>query len=116
MRCFKINIQIIIGKHQLHIICSFVQSFQRKGPLFRVWHRALDFVGPALSVSQCQVASGTYVLFWKDDWSNGELICHKFPRLYSYALDEDISVADLAHVEDLNNYFALPMLVEAFQE
>jgi hypothetical protein len=62
------------------------------------------------------VASGSSVLFWKDYWSNGGLLCNKFPRLYSYALDEDLSVADLAHVEDLSVYFALPMSVEAFRE
>jgi hypothetical protein len=42
------------------------------------------------------VASGNSVLFWKDFWSNGELMCNKYPRLYSYVLNEDLSVADLA--------------------
>jgi hypothetical protein len=61
-----------------------------------------------MSISGFDVTSGSSVLFWKDYWSNGELnqlICDKFPWLYSYALDEDLPVADLAQAEDLNDYF-----------
>jgi hypothetical protein len=80
------------------------------------WRDIFSLVGEYRSISRCKVASGSSVLFWKDYWSNGGLLCNKFPRLYSYALDEDLSVADLAHVEDLSVYFALPMSVEAFRE
>jgi hypothetical protein len=62
------------------------------------------------------VVSGSSVLFWKDYWSNGELLCEKFPRLYSFALDEDLSVAELAQVEDLSTCFAVPISVEVFHE
>lgn len=62
------------------------------------------------------MVSGSSVLFWKDYWSNGELLCEKFPRLYSFALDEDLSVAELAQVEDLSTCFAVPISVEAFHE
>jgi hypothetical protein len=55
------------------------------------------------------VGSGTSVLFWKDFWVNGELLCDKFPRLFSYALDEDASVASLALADDRFSAFSLPL-------
>lgn len=47
---------------------------------------------------------------------SGELLCDKFPRLYSYVLDEDESVAILRNSLDLFSHFALPLSVEAYQE
>jgi hypothetical protein len=43
-------------------------------------------------------------------------MCDKYPYLYSYVLDEDLSVADLSQVEDLSSCFALPFSIEAYQE
>jgi hypothetical protein len=63
-----------------------------------------------------KIQSGSSTLFWKDFWTEGGLLCHKFPRLFSFALDEDISVAHMAGLDQLNEGFALPMSVEAFQE
>jgi hypothetical protein len=60
------------------------------------WRDIFSLVGEYRSISRCQVASGNSVLFWKDFWSNGELMCNKYPRLYSYVLNEDLSIADLA--------------------
>lgn len=80
------------------------------------WPDIFSLVEDYRSVSSCQVGSGTSVLFWKDFWLEGGLLCDKFPRLFSYALDEDLSVSVLASAEDLSAYFALPMSVEAYQE
>jgi hypothetical protein len=80
------------------------------------WKDIFSLVGEYRSITKCQINSGTSVLFWKDFWYQGDLLCQKFPRLFSYALDEDLSVADMAHVEDLSSCFALPMSVEAFHE
>jgi hypothetical protein len=80
------------------------------------WQDIFSLVEEYRSICRCQVKSGTSVLFWKDFWYNGELMCDKYSRLYSYALDEDLSVADMAQLEDLNGGFAIPLSVEAFQE
>jgi hypothetical protein len=68
------------------------------------------------SISNCKVGNGSLVLFWKDFWSEGELLCDKFPRLFSYALDENISVAAAASADEFSSCFALPLSVEAFHE
>jgi hypothetical protein len=62
------------------------------------------------------VGDDSYVLFWKDFWHGKETFCNKFPRLFSFVLDEDNSVAKFANSEDLGSCFALPLSVEAFQE
>jgi hypothetical protein len=41
-------------------------------------------------------------------------MCDQFPRLFSFALEEDTSVADLAITTDLSSLFALPLSVQAF--
>jgi hypothetical protein len=68
------------------------------------------------AITQCSIGDGTTILFWKDFWINGELLSDKFPRLYSFVLDEDVSVAKMHTSEDLFSQFALPLSVEAFQE
>jgi hypothetical protein len=80
------------------------------------WKDIFSLVEDYRSITSCQVHNGSSILFWKDFWSQGVLICHKFPRLYSYALNEDVSVAAMVQLENLNEGFHLPLSVEAFQE
>jgi hypothetical protein len=43
-------------------------------------------------------------------------MCDRYPRLLSFALDEDISVATLLNEEDMTSKLYLPLSIEAFQE
>jgi hypothetical protein len=78
------------------------------------WRDIFSLVSDYRSVSHCKVGDGKSILFWKDFWLNEEVLCDKFPRLFSYVLEEDVSVADLARTEDLISFFALPLSVEAY--
>jgi hypothetical protein len=60
-------------------------------------------------ISRGTIGNGTSILFWKDFWQEGTLLCDKFPRLFSFALDEDISVADLFSAGDMTSKFFLPL-------
>jgi hypothetical protein len=80
------------------------------------WKDIFRLVDDYRSISLCKIGNGSSVLFWKDFWVNGELMCDKYPRLFSYAQNEDISVASLVLSEDISSCFALPLSVEAFQE
>jgi hypothetical protein len=53
--------------------------------------------------------------FLGDLWA-GEVPAQKFPRLFSFARDESISVAKIMQAEDLDTLFQLPLLREAFNE
>jgi hypothetical protein len=68
------------------------------------------------SISDYNIGNGSSVLLWKDFWSNGELLCDKYPGLLSYALNEDILVASFASMQDVGFYFGLPLSMEAYQE
>jgi hypothetical protein len=80
------------------------------------WRDIFSLVGDYRSITRSKIGNGTTVLFWKDFWQEGNLMCDRFPRLFSFALDEDISVAALLSAEDLTSKFYLPLSVEAFQE
>jgi hypothetical protein len=46
----------------------------------------------------------------------GTLLCNAYPRLFSYALNEDLSVADFVGHQTPTSLFALPLSVQAFEE
>jgi hypothetical protein len=80
------------------------------------WKDIFGLVEDYRSVTRCQVHNGASVLFWKDFWSEGEPMCNRFPRLFSFSCNEDISVAAMVQQGTLNDRFFLPLSVEAFQE
>jgi len=66
-------------------------------------------------ITSCQIGTGEAVLFWKDDWL-GTIAADKFPRAYSYALSEDVSVKSFLLATSLSANFSLPVSPEAFEE
>jgi hypothetical protein len=60
-----------------------------------------------------KIGGGGTVLFWKDFWQGSELLCDRLPRLFSYTLNEDAIVADIANSLNLTDLFALPLSVQA---
>lgn len=80
------------------------------------WWDIFNLVDDYKSITHCNVGRRDTILFWKDLWSNGDLLCDQFPWLFSFALNEDVSVAALCSTTDLASCFALPLLVEAFSE
>jgi hypothetical protein len=66
-------------------------------------------------IASCKVGSGDTVLLWSDVW-NDMMMQHKFPRLFSYTKNKDISVAQFLTNNQLHEQFHLPLFVEAFQE
>jgi hypothetical protein len=80
------------------------------------WKDIFSLIEDYRSVTQCVIGDGSSVLFWKDFWSNGTLLCDKFPRLYSFAINEDVSVAAMHGTNNIYSHFMLPLSVEAFQE
>jgi hypothetical protein len=80
------------------------------------WRDILSLVDEYRSISCCPIGGGTTTLLWKDFWVQGDLMCDRFPRLYSYTLNEDSSVAELASSENIFSFFALPLSVPAYEE
>jgi hypothetical protein len=62
-----------------------------------------------------KVGAGDTALFWFDSWHGGHLHS-QFPRLFSFAIDQNISVRDFIGSEDRTQFFQQPMSPQAFEE
>jgi len=79
------------------------------------WRDLLNLCDKFRGVASCTVGNGTTVLFWLDVW-NGHHLQQKLPRLFSFAKDQKISVANFLSVTDMYEHFHLPLSDQAQQE
>ena len=84
------------------------------------WKDIMKLVDNFRSVAFVRHGTGDTFLFWTDSWKlDGPVTTMKsrFPRLCSYALNEDVSAATVfAAVDDLPSLFHLPLSQQAFVE
>jgi hypothetical protein len=73
------------------------------------WRDIFSLNGIYRSITKAEVGDGTSILFWKDFWHSNQLLCEDFPRLFSYAKNEDITVADFTPTTALEDLFTLPI-------
>jgi hypothetical protein len=79
------------------------------------WSDILKLSEEFRGIAKCKIGDGTIVMFWSDVW-NDNLLQHKFPRLYSYAKNKKISMAQFLTHNQVQDQFHLPMSVQVFQE
>ena len=63
--------------------------------------------------------SGTSFMFWADNWlfdGSDVPLSVRFPRLYSYVLDNKLTAAEVYGQEDISQLFHLPLSTRAFEE
>ena len=78
-------------------------------PVGSFWWRDVAKLMPVYrGISTIQVANGRNVLFWKDSWDDN-IIADKYPRAFSYTINEDISVNDFLSITTLCEAFHLPL-------
>ena len=80
------------------------------------WWRDVTKLMPIFrGISHCLVGNGSSILFWKDSW--GDIIASDgFPRAFSFARDEDVSVQKFLSADSLGANFHLPLSPKALQE
>ena len=62
---------------------------------------------------------GSSFLFWMDKWKFAGLsepLCQRFPRLFSYVLDDKVSAAVVCETQDMASLFHLPLSSQAYDE
>jgi hypothetical protein len=83
------------------------------------WRDVLKLVDNFRGVAAVQLGKGDTFFFWSDNnWNiNDSKMSFKsrFPRLYSYVLDENLSAANVCATQD-TDLFYLPLSPLAFQE
>jgi hypothetical protein len=79
------------------------------------WRELLKLVPIYRGISFTKVGDGKSVLFWKDLWLH-DLNIDKYPRAFSYVLNEDILVQEFLSKDRLSQLFNLPLSHEAMNE
>jgi hypothetical protein len=83
------------------------------------WRDVLKQVDNFRGVSFIQPGRGDTFLFWSDGWLCDGSSIHlrdRYPRLFSYVLDENLSAAQVFDTDDLVSLFHLPLSRVAFEE
>lgn len=79
------------------------------------WKDNLKLLENYKEITTCNCHCGNTIQFWKDSWQ-GEPLSSKWPQLYSFVHQQDISVADIIREDDITDHFHLPLSVEAFDQ
>jgi hypothetical protein len=66
-------------------------------------------------IARCTLGDGSTFSFWDDLWSDS-LLSVEYPRLYSFAKNNSISVQSLMLEQDLDAVFFLPLSTQACDE
>jgi hypothetical protein len=83
------------------------------------WRDVLKLVDNFRGVAEVHLGKGDTFLFWLDNWkinNSTTPLKERFPRLFSYVLDENLSAAKVYAIEDITDLFYLPLSPLAFQE
>jgi hypothetical protein len=79
------------------------------------WRDLLKLCDIYRGIAKCSVGDGSTALFWSDIW-NDHILQDKFPRLFSFAKDNLISVARFLSTKQMDKFFHLPLSSEAWHE
>jgi hypothetical protein len=79
------------------------------------WRDILKLCDEFKAIAKCNIGNGTTVLFWQDIWNNC-ILQQTFPRLFSYAKNKSISVANFLMNNNIQDQFHIPLSIQAFQE
>ena len=72
------------------------------------WRDLLHLCDKFRGIAKRTVGNGTSVLFWLDVW-NDQYLKDSLPRLFSFAKNQKISVAQFLSEENMDNNFYLPL-------
>jgi hypothetical protein len=83
------------------------------------WCDVVRLVDNFRGVAVVKHGKGDTFLFWSDNWvlvGDSKPMRSRFPRLFSYALDENIVASQVFNAENLTSLFHLPLSRPAFVE
>jgi hypothetical protein len=83
------------------------------------WKDVLKQVDNFRGVAKVQHGRGDTLLFWSDNWeiqSSSQPMCARFPRLFSFVINENCSVAQVYQAQEMGNLFHRPLSLQAYQE
>lgn len=79
------------------------------------WKTVLKLLPMYKTHARCKANKGDTTLFWTDNWT-GEPLSRRFPELYSFAVDKDISLIKLQTQEEISLLFHRPLSYQAYTQ
>lgn len=80
------------------------------------WRDTFSLINIYRGITTCLPGAGDTILLWKDLWDNDGLLQDTFRRLFSFAKEEDISLAQFIADPEPHHHFHLPLSVQAREE
>jgi hypothetical protein len=77
------------------------------------WNDVLKLCEVSRGIAMYKVENGTIILFWSNVW-NDHLLQNKFPRLFSFAKNKNVSVAQFLLNNSLKEQFHLPLSIPTY--
>jgi hypothetical protein len=77
------------------------------------WRSILKLLNTYKGVAQAQFGSSDTILFWTDMW-NGRVLQLSFPQLFLFAKKEDITVAAVLALDNVQDVFQLTFIIGGF--
>ena len=66
-------------------------------------------------IAKCTIGDGSTITFWEDLWTD-EILASKYPIIFSFTKNRNISVKEIMGAEDLDSLFHLPLSIPAMEE
>jgi hypothetical protein len=73
------------------------------------WKDVIKQVDNSRGVAKVQHGRGDTLLFWSDNWeieNSSQPMCRRFPRLYSFVINENCSVVQVYQSQEMENFFS----------
>jgi hypothetical protein len=79
------------------------------------WKDIMRLAMKYIPLCKITIGTGDTVLFWSDKWHDHPMM-QRFPRLFSYSLDDKLSVRDFLLTPNKSELFELPLSQQAYHE
>jgi hypothetical protein len=79
------------------------------------WKANLKLIDHYKAMARCNLGDGRSAYFWNDLWGDS-ILQQRFPHLFSFAIDPNLTVHQVLNYEYLEDLFHLPLSVEAHQQ
>jgi hypothetical protein len=79
------------------------------------WRDIMKLAGNYREICQVTPVAGDSIMFWSDKW-RGNTISQDFPTLFSFALDQNVSLREMVNLDSIEDHFYLPLSAQAFDE
>lgn len=79
------------------------------------WKSIIKLIPEFKQMARATIQNGDSILFWQDDWGSGKLT-GVYPELFSFTINQHISVRDFISSQDQVAHFHTPLSVEALQQ